>query len=334
MKILLCGGAGYIGSHMLRALLKAGHEAIVYDNLFTGSLNAVKKAAQPLGFDGETIFVKGDVTDEEGLKKVFAAHKFDAVMHFSSRNLVHESIASPGDYYHNIFVGSLNLLKTMKDFGVDKFVFSSTAAVYGAPEQMPLSEDSPTDPLHPYGKATRMVEIILEDYGRAHGLKSSALRYFNAAGADPDGGLGESSESETRLISSILRAILGQRPKLEVYGNDYPTPDGTTIRDYVHVCDLVEAHLLSLKFLAEQKEPGFEVFNLGTGKGFSVMEIMASAERVSGQWAPYNFGHRRPGDPPILVASAEKAKNILGWQPQFTSIDDIMTTAWNWHRSQ
>ncbi|MGL4208144.1 MAG: UDP-glucose 4-epimerase GalE, partial [Candidatus Adiutrix sp.] len=304
-------------------------------NLSTGHSWAVNQAfsgAQQFGL--EPAFIQGDVTSPHDLASLFAKHEFDAVMHFSARSLVSESLEQPDLYYHSILVGTLNLLAAAKEAKIDKFIFSSTAAVYGTPDTMPICESCPTKPINPYGQAKKMVELVLADYAKAHGLKSIALRYFNAAGACPDGGLGEEHNPETHLIPNVLKAILGQTPPLEIYGNDYPTPDGTCIRDYVYVNDLAHAHLLALNHLNQQSEPGFQAFNLGNGKGFSVLEIMAAAERVTGQWVPYKFSHRRLGDPPILVASAEKAKKVLNWTPQVSCIDEIIRTAWNWQNRQ
>lgn len=335
MRILICGGAGYIGTHMVRKLIRAGHVPVVFDNMSTGHNRAVEEAFKGAKEKGLTpVLVKGDVLNTSDLENLFETHPVDAVMHFSARSLVSESIAKPELYYHGILVGSLNLLAAANRAKVDRFIFSSTAAVYGTPDQMPIEESCPTRPITPYGHATRMVEMILEDYAQAQGLKSVALRYFNAAGADPEGGLGEEHEPETHLIPNVLKAVLGKTPPLEIFGNDYPTDDGTCIRDYVHVVDVAQAHLLALNYLSEQRDPGFSVFNIGSGKGFSVLEVMAAAERVTGQWVPYKFANRRPGDPPILVASAEKSKKILSWSPEITCLDEIIRSAWDWFKGQ
>lgn len=332
MRVLVCGGAGYIGSHMVRKLIAAGHTPIVFDNMSTGhswALEEVFKGAA--GKDITPTLVKGDVLNVTDVENLFENHPVDAVMHFSARSLVAESLEKPALYYHGILVGSLNLLAAANHYKVDKFIFSSTAAVYGTPETMPIEESCPTKPISPYGQATKMVEMILEDYAQAQGLKSVALRYFNAAGADREGRLGEAHDPETHLIPNVLRAILGQTPPLKIFGNDYPTHDGTCIRDYVHVEDVADAHLLALDHLAARTDPGyFQAFNVGSGKGFSVLEVMAAAERVTGQWVPYTFEHRRPGDPAVLVASADKAKRVLGWEPQYPSLDEIIRTAWGW----
>lgn len=334
MRVLVCGGAGYIGSHMIRRLIQGGHTPVVFDNMSTGhdwALREAFKGAEEKGL--KPVVVKGDILNLTDVENLFETNLIDAVMHFSARSLVSESVQKPELYYHGILVGSLNLLAAANRAKVDKIIFSSTAAVYGTPEDMPIEETCPTKPITPYGQATQMVEMILENYAQAHGLKSVALRYFNAAGADHGGGLGEEHRPETHLIPNVLKAILGETPPLEIYGNDYATHDGTGIRDYVFVNDVAQAHLLALEHLANQKEPGFAAFNIGSGKGFSVLEVMAAAERVAGQWVPYTFTHRRPGDPPVLVASAEKAKRILGWNPEVTCLDEIIRTAWTWMNS-
>lgn len=335
MRVLVCGGAGYIGSHMVRKLIQNGHTPVIFDNMSTGHNWALAEAlqgAEAAGIKAEV--VKGDVLNMNDLGSLFAAHPVEAVIHFSARSQVSESVDKPELYYHSILVGNLNLLAAAREAGVDNFVYSSTAAVYGTPDQMPIEEDFPTRPITPYGHAARMVERIIEDYAQAQGLKSVALRYFNAAGADPAGGLGEDHVPETHLIPNVLKAIRGKTEPLSIFGNDYPTPDGTCIRDYVHVCDITEAHLLALNYIQRQSKPDFSVFNIGSGSGFSVIEVMEAAERVTGQWVPYKFDPRRMGDPPVLVASAEKAKKVLGWEPEIACLDEIIRTAWNWMNSR
>ena len=335
MRVLVCGGAGYIGSHMVRKLIKAGHTPVVFDNMSTGYPWAVEQAFKGAEEKGiSPVLLQGDILNMMELDSLFGENEIDAVIHFSARSIVSESVQKPDLYYHGILVGSLNLLAAANRARVDKFIFSSTASVYGTPKDMPIEESCPTAPITPYGHATKMVEMILEDYVQAQGLKSVSLRYFNAAGADPGGGLGEDHDPETHLIPNVLKAILGQTPPLEIFGNDYPTHDGTCIRDYVHVNDVAQAHLLALDYVCAQKEPGFNVFNIGSGKGFSVLEVMAAAERVTGQWVPYKFATRRRGDPPVLVASADKAKSVLGWNPEITCLDEIIRTAWNWASSR
>ncbi len=335
MRVLVCGGAGYVGSHTVRKLVRAGHAPVVFDNLSTGREDLMREAFRGARERGiEPVTVKGDVLNLGDLVSLFEHHQVDAVMHFASRGLVGESVEQPELYYHGNLVGALNLLAAATRAKVDKFIFTSSASIYGTPRDMPIEEGCPAQPITPHGQAARMVEMILEDYAQAQGLKSVALRYFNAAGADLEGGLGEEHNPETHLIPNVLKAILGETPPLSIYGNDYPTPDGTGIRDYVFVGDVAQAHLLALDHLAGQKEPGFTAFNIGGGTGFSVLEVMAAAERVTGQWVPYTFAHRRKGDPPVLVASAEKARKILGWRPEVTCLDEIIRTAWNWARSR
>jgi UDP-glucose 4-epimerase len=317
---------------MVRKLISSGHTPVVFDNLSTGHSAALDEAFRGAAEKGiSPVLVKGDVLNVGDVEKLFDEQPVDAVIHFSAHSKVSESLAKPALYYHGILVGSLNLLAAAIHSKVDTFIFSSTAAVYGTPETMPIEESCPTNPISPFGQAAKMVEMILEDYAQAQGLKSIALRYFNAAGADPEGRLGENHDPETHLIPNVLKAILGKTPPLDIFGNDYPTPDGTCIRDYVHVEDVADAHLLALNHLCAQTGSGyFQTFNVGSGKGFSVLEVMAAAERVTGQWVPYTFTHRRAGDPAVLVASAEKAKQTLGWNPKYPSLDDIIRTAWRW----
>lgn len=321
MKLLVCGGAGYIGSHMVRFLGQAGHEVVVFDNLSTGHREAVQGAE----------LVVGDVLDAGALEAVFAAHRFDAVMHFCARSLVGESVAEPYAYYENNVAGSLGLLQAMRRAGVDKLVFSSTAAVFGKPQADSIDEDHPTDPINPYGASKLMVERMLADAADACGLRSVALRYFNAAGADPGGSLGEAHDPETHLIPNVLRAALGTGGGLKVFGDDYPTRDGTCVRDYVHVNDLASAHLAAVMFMHEHA--GAHRFNLGNGKGFTVLEVIEAARRVSGVDIAYEKAPRRPGDPAVLVASSARARRELGWEPRYTDIGDIIASAWRWHRS-
>lgn len=320
MKILVCGGAGYIGSHMVSYLIALKHEVVVFDNLSTGHRAAV----------GKVPLVVGDLLDPASLAALFAAHRFDAVMHFCARSLVGESVDDPYTYYQNNVVGTLNLLRAMRTAGVDKLVFSSTAAVYGAPQTNLIDETFTTDPINPYGASKLMVERMLADAARAYGLRSVAFRYFNAAGADPSGEIGESHEPETHLIPNVLRAALCNDGVLKVFGDDYATPDGTCVRDYIHVNDLASAHMKAIEFMANRE--GAHLFNLGNGRGFSVLEVIAAARRVTGVNIAFELAPRRAGDPPVLVASSAKACDLLGWTPAFAEVDTIIESAWRWHR--
>jgi len=322
MKILVCGGAGYVGSHMLKWLAERGHCVSVLDNLATGHREAVRWGD----------FTQADLLDAASLETVFADRSYDAVMHFCARSLVSESVAQPYSYYANNVAGTLNLLEAMRRHGVSKLVFSSTAAVFGHPLQQRIDEDHPKTPINPYGASKLMVERILSDAAHAYGLRSVALRYFNAAGASPDGDIGESHQPETHLIPNALRAALGAGPGLKVFGSDYPTPDGTCIRDYVHVDDLAQAHEQALAYL--DACPGAHAFNLGNGRGFSVREVIDTASRVVGSAVPYALAPRRAGDPPVLVASSERARRELGWSPVHTSLESIIESAWLWHQAQ
>lgn len=320
MHVLVCGGAGYVGSHACLALARAGHEVTVLDNLFAGHREAVRWG--PL--------VEADILRPETLDAGFA-RKVDAVMHFCARSLVGESVTDPVAYYQNNVAGTLNLLEAMRRHGVDRLVFSSTAAVFGNPVSDVIDEEHPKDPINPYGASKLMVERILADAAAAYGLRSVALRYFNAAGAAADEGIGESHEPETHLIPNALKAAAGAGAGLKVFGNDYPTRDGTCVRDYVHVLDLADAHLRALDWM--DREPGAHRFNLGNGNGFSVLEVIEAARRVTGHDIPYEIAPRRAGDPPVLVASSALAREKLGWTPKYDRIEPITETAWAWHRA-
>ncbi|MDI1310110.1 MAG: UDP-glucose 4-epimerase GalE [Methylotenera sp.] len=318
MNVLVIGGAGYIGSHMVKMLLDAGHQVVTFDNLSSGFRDAV------LG--GE--FVKGDLADTQLLCEVFEKYQPEAVMHFASYIQVGESVQHPAKYYFNNFTNTLNLLNTMVKYNVNNFIFSSTAAVFGEPEYVPIDEAHPKAPLNPYGRSKLMVEQILGDYEHAYGLKSVCLRYFNAAGADPSALLGERHEPETHLIPLVLQAISGKRTHISVFGRDYDTPDGTCIRDYIHIVDLCSAHLLALTKLV--KEGVSQRFNLGNGAGFSVQEVISVAEKVTGKKIKVVDAPRRDGDPARLVADATLAKNTLGWSPIYTDLATIIAHAWAW----
>lgn len=319
-KILVVGGAGYIGSHMVKLLLATGHDVVTLDNLSTGHRDAV------LG--GE--FIEGDLANRALLDAVFARHIFDGVMHFASFIQVGESVVAPAKYYRNNLVNTLNLLDAMVDHGVKTFLFSSTAAIFGEPKYMPIDMAHPQDPINPYGRTKWMVEQVLQDYDQAYGLKSICLRYFNAAGADPDGELGERHDPETHLIPLVLQVAAGRRSHVTIFGTDYDTPDGTCIRDYIHVMDLCAAHLLALKRLWEGAAS--TVYNLGNGAGFSVQEVIDTARTVTGREIPFVIGPRRPGDPARLVADASRARLELGWQPQYPELAVIIEHAWAWER--
>lgn len=320
MKILICGGAGYVGSHMARLLERNSHSTVCYDNLSTGHRAAVRSSQ----------FVEADLSDQETLESTFGQHgPFDAVMHFAARSLVTESVSNPAAYYENNVIGTLRLLEAMRRTGHHRIVFSSTAAVYGIPQQLPIDERHPCSPISPYGATKLMIEQALRHYGSAYGLRSASLRYFNAAGAAPDGTLGENHEPETHLIPRILRSILDGREPLQVFGDSYGTADGSCVRDYVHVDDICRAHLSAVAFLEEHAGP--HVFNLGNGEGFSVFEIIAAAERVTGQPIRYEVAAPRSGDPPVLIADATKASRLLGWQPRHAGIDSIIESAWRYY---
>ncbi|MCG6136234.1 MAG: UDP-glucose 4-epimerase GalE [Nostoc sp. LLA-1] len=323
--ILVTGGAGYIGSHTVLALKQAGYEVVILDNLVYGHRDLVEKVLQ-------VELVVGDTGDRPLLDDLFKTRNITAVMHFSAYAYVGESVTDPAKYYRNNVVGTLTLLEAMLAASIKKFVFSSTCATYGVPEVVPIPENHPQNPINPYGATKLMVERILADFDVAYGLKSVRFRYFNAAGANPDGLLGEDHQPETHLIPLILLTALGKREFISIFGTDYPTPDGTCIRDYIHVNDLADAHVLGLEYLL--KDGDSEVFNLGNGNGFSVREVIAAAAEVTGLTIPVKECDRRPGDPPSLIGSGEKARKILGWQPNYPSIKDIVTHAWQWHQQR
>jgi len=322
VKVLVCGGAGYIGSHMAKWLAARDVAVTVLDNLSTGHREAVRW--------GE--LVEADLLDPALLDRVFAGRRFDAVMHFCARSLVGESMQLPYDYYVNNVSGSLNLLQAMQRHGVERLVFSSTAAVFGQPLRDRIDEDHPKAPINPYGASKLMVERMLADAYTAYGLRSVALRYFNAAGASPEGDIGEAHTPETHLIPNVLRAALGTGPALKVFGDDYATPDGTCVRDYVHVDDLAQAHLLALAYM--DSHAGAHAFNLGNSHGFSVREVIATAQQVTGQPIGFEMAPRRAGDPAVLVASSARARDELGWQPRYTTLAPIIESAWRWHQQR
>lgn len=318
MKILVAGGAGYIGSHMVRMLDDLGLAVVTFDDLSAGFRNAV------LG--GE--FVQGSLHDKAALAGLFKVHQFDAVVHFAGSIAVGESVREPAKYYQNNLTGTLNLLDAMRAHGVNKLVFSSTAAIFGVPQYTPIDEAHPQAPINPYGMTKWVTERILRDYDVAYGLHSVVLRYFNAAGASPDAALGERHDPETHLIPLALRAAKGVLPELTVFGTNYDTPDGTCIRDYIHIVDLCDAHVLALQHLMAGGES--RAYNLGNGQGYSVKEVIQVAERISGKNIPVRYSGRRDGDPPRLVADASKIKKAWGWNPRFGDLEQIIQHAWQW----
>ncbi len=321
-KILVTGGAGYIGSHTCKLLAQAGYLPIVFDNLVYGHEWAVKWGA----------FEKGDLLDKECINRVIKKYMPEAVIHFAAYAYVGESVQQPGKYYENNFYGTLNLLEAMRLSGVRQFIFSSTCATYGVPTQVPIPESHPQKPINPYGASKQMVERMLEDYDHAFGIRSVVLRYFNAAGADPDCEIGEDHEPETHLIPLVLDTALGRRKYISILGDDYETPDGTCIRDYIHVADLSDAHLCALNYLESQEES--LRLNLGNGQGYSVREVIKLAESISGKPIKTIISARRPGDPAMLVGESTYAKKILGWEPRFGALDIILEHAWKWHQKR
>jgi UDP-glucose 4-epimerase len=320
MNILVTGGAGYIGSHCCKELSQKGFHPITIDNLVYGHRHFVRW--------GE--FFQGDVGNPAHLKQCFSRHKIDAVMHFAAYAYVGESVENPLKYYENNLRNTIELLHAVVENNVRYFVFSSTCATYGNPLKTPIDEDHPQNPINPYGKTKRMIEQILEDYQAAYGLEYISLRYFNAAGADPDADVGEDHDPETHLIPLVLDVAAGKRKAIKVFGTDYETPDGTCIRDYIHVTDLARAHILAIERLLDGAGSG--VYNLGNGQGFSVLEVIQRAGKITGKDIAAENADRRPGDPPVLIASNAKAVKELGWQPQYAGLDDIIGTAWRWHQ--
>lgn len=322
MKILVTGGAGYIGSHTVKELIREGFDVLILDNFSSGRRELIK--------DGELI--EGDLLDKETVSQIFKTHPIQAVLHFASLIQVGESYAHPRKYYEHNIVSSLNLLNSMQDFGVKSIIFSSSAAVYGVPQEIPIPESHPLEPINPYGWTKLIVEKILEDYERAYGLKFISLRYFNASGADPDSQLGEMHEPETHLIPNILLFLLKKKKHFYLFGNDFPTPDGTAVRDYIHVTDLAKAHVLALKKILDV--PQSHIINLGTNQGYSILEVLEHIKKCTGLPVQFVQKNQREGDVPILQASKERAEKVLGWKPEFSDIDTIIRTAWSWHQKQ
>lgn len=322
MAILVCGGAGYIGAHAVHQLAASGEEVVVVDNLQTGHHGALHPNAA---------FYEGDIRDAEALDRIFTGHEIEAVIHFAANSLVGESMERPLLYFNNNVYGMQVLLEAMVRHGADKIVFSSTAAVYGEPKRVPIREDDETNPTNTYGETKLTMEKMMKWVSRADGVRYVSLRYFNAAGALPDGSIGEDHRTETHLIPLILQVPTGRRSHITIYGDDYPTPDGTCLRDYIHVVDLADAHMRALDYLRRGGES--DIFNLGSGSGFSVKEMIAAAEKATGKEIAVEIGARRAGDPAQLIASSEKARIALGWDPRFTDVEEIIGTAWRWHAS-
>lgn len=323
--ILVTGGAGYIGSHTVKALQQKGYQVVVLDNLKYGHREIVEDVLKAK-------LIIGDLQDRSLLQEIFNTHAIAAVIHFAAFAYVGESVQDPAKYYDNNVTGTLRLLQAMLDASVKNIIFSSTCATYGIPNAVPIAEEHPQNPINPYGRSKLIVEQMLADFEQAYDLKSVIFRYFNAAGADPSGRLGEDHDPETHLIPLVLMAALGRRESVSIFGTDYPTADGSCIRDYIHVTDLAQAHVLGLEYLLKSQISG--IFNLGNGNGFSVKEIIATAREVTGKDIKVIEGDRRPGDPPALVGSATKAREILGWNPEYADITSIITHAWNWHQQR
>jgi UDP-arabinose 4-epimerase len=318
-RVLVTGGAGYVGSHAAKALSRAGIEPVTYDDLSEGHRSVVRFGP----------FVEGSLSDRAAIARALAEHRVDGVVHFAAKAYVGESMSAPAKYFENNVVGSLNLLEAMRETGVNQLVFSSSCASYGLPERVPIDESHPQRPVNPYGDSKLFVEKALAWYGVAYGMRSVSLRYFNAAGADPDGELGEDHDPETHLIPIAIAVARGERPHLEVLGTDYDTPDGTCVRDYVHVSDLADAHVAALEYLA--RGGATTALNLGTGRGHSVREVIRAVETVSGRSLTVVDSPRRPGDPASLVADASRARDVLGFSPRFAELSDIVESAWRWH---
>lgn len=319
MSILVVGGAGYIGSHMIKRLIEQGQEVVVVDNLSTGHRKAVDKKAR---------FYEGDIRNHVFLKGVFDRENIDTVVHFAAFSIVPESMEKPLKYFDNNTAGMVALLEEMRDHDVKRIIFSSTAATYGVPEKSPIEENDRQAPINPYGESKLMMEKIIRWADQAYGIKFVALRYFNVAGAYPDGSIGEDHGPETHLTPIILQVAAGQRDQLKIFGDDYNTPDGTNVRDYVHVLDLVDAHILAINYLKAGNDS--DVFNLGSSTGFSVKQMVEAAREVTGEPIPAEIAERRPGDPDSLIAASQKARDVLQWQPQYDDVKEIIQTAWNW----
>lgn len=323
--ILVTGGAGYIGSHTVRLLKEWGYEVVIFDSLERGHQDIVESVLK-------TPFIEGNLQNRTELHQAFTRYPVEAVIHFAAYAYVGESNQYPAKYYKNNVLGTLNLLEAMKDHGINHLVFSSTCATYGIPQQVPITEDTPQQPINPYGMSKLMAEKMIADFDPAYGLKSIRFRYFNAAGAAPDGLLGEDHDPEPHLIPLVLQAAMNPHRSINILGTDYPTPDGTCIRDYIHVVDIAQAHVLGLKYLiSEQKS---EVFNLGNGNGYSVREVIETAKVITQKPITVKEGDRRQGDPPILISSSQKAQKLLGWQPKYSDLSSMLSHAWQWHQKR
>ncbi len=320
--VLVAGGAGYIGSHTAKRLAERGYHPVVLDNLSRGHRWAARWGT----------FVEADLADRDAVRQALLEHRIRAVMHFAAHAYVGESVRSPAAYYRNNVANTLTLLEAMLEVESDLFIFSSTCATYGEPEQVPIPEDHPQNPINPYGRTKLAVERMLADFGTAYGLRHVNLRYFNAAGADPDGLLGEAHDPETHLVPLVLEVALGQRPHIAIFGTDYPTPDGTCVRDYIHVTDLADAHVLALEHLLGGGAS--RSYNLGNGQGYSVREVIEGVGRLTGRPIPVLEARRRPGDPAVLVGSSDRIRTELGWAPRYAALDAILETAWRWHRDR
>jgi UDP-glucose 4-epimerase len=318
--LLVTGGAGYVGSHCVHALLERGHKVVIYDNLYQGHRASVPKAAK---------LIVGDLADKAALRAAFAAHSFSGILHFASNALVGESMTKPGLYLGDNVQNAVNVLDAAAEHGVKRFVLSSTCALFGEPERVPIDEDVRIAPGSAYGESKYLIERILPWYEKIHGLRFACLRYFNAAGAHPTAGIGEDHDPETHLIPIALDCALGKRPHMQIFGEDYPTPDGTCIRDYIHVCDLADAHLRVLDAIDARSRH----YNVGIGRGYSVKEVLDAVKKVTGVDFPIKVGPRRPGDPPQLVANSSRIQSELGWKPRFPGIEEIVSTAWAWRKA-
>ena len=321
MKVLVAGGAGYIGSHVTMDLSRRGHQPVVLDNLAKGHRQAVLAGK----------FIQGDIGEKELVKRIIKEERIEAAIHLCAYSLVGESVTEPAKYFQNNISNGLMLLEALRESNVTKFVFSSSAAVYGEPVKIPIPEDHPKNPTNPYGFTKLTFEGILKAYDQAYGMKYISLRYFNAAGADREAEIGEDHHPESHLIPIVLQAALGIRPHIEIYGTDYPTPDGTCVRDYIHVNDLAQAHILALEALSDGASS--TIYNLGNGQGYSNRQVVEMARMVTGKAIPVKEGPRRPGDPAVLVASADRIKQELGWKPQYPELQKIIATAWHWHQN-